>query len=50
LEQVPSVSIGQETGELQWVLHLADVLPKTNDSWAAAKNLGNILGINLPSL
>ncbi len=50
LEQVPSVAIGQETGELQWVLHLNDVLPKTNDSWAAATNLGNILGINLPSL
>lgn len=49
LEQVPSVSIAQETGELQWVLHLADVLPKTNESWAAAKNLGNILGINIPS-
>lgn len=50
LEQVPSYAMGQETGELSWTLHLADALPKTNESWASAKNLGNILGINLPSL
>lgn len=49
LEQVPSYSLGQETGELSWTLHLADALPKTNDSWASATNIGTILGVQLPS-
>ena len=50
LEQIPSLSLGQETGELQWVVHLRDAVPKSNAAYSMAVGLGDVIGVKLPSL
>lgn len=50
LEQVPSLGIGAETSELQWVFRLKDATPKSNTAYSFATGLGDLVGIQLPTL
>lgn len=47
LESVPDYALGQETGELSWVIHLQDATPKPNQSYARASGLASLIGANL---